>query len=424
MQQNMPQTPIKINRREFLLFGLAGGGSAALLFSRLFGRSPEKWINPLVHDTSIPATSQSINQLRAEQSFSALLDAFEQPGGTRFKEYASPAPGDPPDAFLWPYLGVVSAAAALSRHPERGSTYLQTLMHLLTGLEEYWDKAGSPPGYDSTHRNLGGGQKYYDDNEWAGLAFLDVFELTGKREHLLRAVDCFRFAASGWTDEMDGGLYWRVRDITTKNTCSNAPAAVLALRLFQKTGSKPYLDWAVQLMRWLRRLRAPDGVYWDAIDSGGQIDRRTFSYNTGAPLHAVALMFQVTQDPAYLDEMRILARAAYEHFTRPLDPTAGLPTHPGGPRPPQVDANRVYSDIPWFNTILLRGLIAMYEADPTHDRSYIDHFRQNLDTAWAYARQEDGTFSPDWTGRAAPQRTWLLDQAGMVECYALASQFD
>lgn len=420
----MPHRPNRLSRREFLLFGLVSAGGSALLYSRLFGRSPSAWLNPYPPVGNHNPMSPTTNQVRAEQAFDSLLGAFEQPGSFHFKEFSEPQPGDPPSAYLWPYLGVVSAAAALSSLPVLGERHRISLDRLLTGLETYWDASAPLPAYDSVRRDLGGGLKYYDDNEWAGLAFLDIYQLSQAREHLQRAVDSFNYSVSGWTNDMGGGIYWREQDKSTKNTCSNAPAAVLALRLFQHTGTTAYIDWAFEIMAWLERLRSPEGIYWDSINTAGQIDRRTFAYNTGAPLHAAALLFQITQDAVYLDQMRHLARSAYRHFSKSLNFNGYAQDGDRDSPPVTLDPNRIYNDTPWFNTILLRGLIAMYEVDPARDRSFIDHFRSCLDFAWEHARRPDGCFSPDWTGRSPDQRRWLLDQAAMVECYALISRFD
>ena len=47
--------------------------------------------------------------------------------------------------------------------------------------------------------------------------------------------------------------------------------AELALRLYQATGERPYLDWALHMYRWTQtHLRDPaDGLYWDhlAVDA-------------------------------------------------------------------------------------------------------------------------------------------------------------
>ena len=82
---------------------------------------------------------------------------------------------------------------------------------------------------------------------------------------------------------------------------------------------------------------------------------------------------------------------------------------------------RILPDTPWFNAVLLRGYLALYQVDPAHDPLYLQNMKANLEYAWKHARAADSSFSPDWTGRKDLSNNvrWLLDQAAMVELYAL-----
>jgi hypothetical protein len=345
------------------------------------------------------------NAQRAEETYAILVQHFAIPNTRLFYEHVDRKDGDRFCSGLWPYSGVISALNALAALPEVGPRYHAALRNVLEGLEAYYDAQADPPAYDSYIRADGGGQKYYDDNEWLGLEFVEAFRTLGDPAYLTKAEEMLRFALSGWSPAMGGGIYWRQHDETTKNTCSNGPAAVLALEIYRETGRRDYLDWATRILEWLAPLKSPDSlVYWDSLSVTGNIDRRTFTYNTGTPLHANALLHRITGDPRYLEEARALAAASYAHFA-PVDALSG---------------KRFFPDTPWFNAVLLRGYLALYATDPLRDRTYIDAMQRNLDHAWAHARAADGTFSPDWSGRSgltSPHR-WLLDQAAMVELYA------
>jgi hypothetical protein len=369
---------------------------------------------PAAPPTSTSPTTDTVqvmtNQQKAEQTYQALTTHFHVSESGLYREHYAPKPDDRAVSFLWPYSGLVSAVNALAAMPG-GEAYHDDLARILGGLEHYWDADGAPPGYDSYIRSAGGGQKYYDDNAWLALDFVEAYRTLDDRQYLDKAILTFQFVISGWSDDLGGGIYWRENDPETKNTCSNGPTAVLALMLYQETGDEQYLTWARQILDWTAQLKSPDsGVYWDHLKRDGSIDKRTYTYNTGTIIHANALLYQISGEERYLQEAQALAAASREHFVKD-DPVADI---------------AIYPDTPWFNVILFRGYLALYEADPARDRTYIDAMRANVEYAWANARTTENLFSPDWTGRSGmtnPHK-WLLDQAPMIEFYARLAQFD
>jgi uncharacterized protein YyaL (SSP411 family) len=346
-------------------------------------------------------------QPQAEQTYQALMRHFHDPLANRYCERAVPRPDDPRAAFLWPFSAVLSALNALADLPD-GARYHGDLRRALAALEQYFDAAGRPPGYDSVLRAHGGGQKYYDDNEWLGLELLDAHAHLGDPALLDRARLVFAFVVSGWSDELGGGIYWRQGDVETKNTCSNGPAALLALRLFQATGEPAYLEWAQRILEWTRQLKDPaSGVYLDHLRRDGSVDARTYTYNTGTVLHSHALLATLLGADAHLREAQALAAASLRHFAAPAGEEPGL-----------------FPDTPWFNAVLLRGYLALHALDG--DATYLAAMRASLAHAWEHARDADGLFASDWsgrTGRGGPDSS-LLDQGAMVELYARMARFD
>jgi hypothetical protein len=364
---------------------------------------------PIFGDNSPMATrnmpSSAVPGQHAAATYAKMQAAFALPGG-RYREYLNPRPGDRPFATLWPYTGVVSALNALAALPGNLTTYADPLRASLSGLEGYRDAQAKPVGYDSYPVYDGGAQKYYDDNEWVGIEFIRAYTLLKDPAYLAGAKQVLAFALSGWSDALGGGIYWRQGDDATKNTCSNAPAAVLALLIHQATGDAGMLTWGMRILDWLKPYRSTDsGVYADSISKDGKIDYSAFTYNTGAVLHANALLYGITGDDRYLHDARTLARGACDFFAPQRKP--------GAPR--------LFPATPWFNAVLLRGYLAFAAIDPTSAQPCLDAVQQTLNTAWSTARGADELFSPDpsgATGRDDPHR-WLLDQAGWVEMYAL-----
>lgn len=347
---------------------------------------------------------------RAELTCEAMLKRFRVKDTNYFYERVKPLATDRKVCELWPYSGVVSAYNALAAHPILGERYHQSLREVLAGLEAYYDSSAQPAGYDSYILTEGGAQKYYDDNEWLGIEFIRAFRTLKDAQYLEKAVETFRFAMSGWSEAMGGGIYWREKDPDTKNTCSNGPAAVLALLLFEETREATYLERAIKILDWLKLLKSPvTGIYWDAVKLDGTIDERFFTYNIGTPIHACALLYKITGKDQYLDEANALSAAGRRYFGK-LDAKSG---------------KRILPNTPWFNAVLLRGLIELYKVDPSHDMICLDFMKDNLDHAWNDARAEDRSFTPDWTGATEfdSDIRWLLDQAAMVELYALLDEF-
>ena len=339
---------------------------------------------------------------RAEITCRVMEERFHVPGTTYYYERVKRLPTDRKVSELWPYSGVVSAYNALAEHPKVGKMYHVSLNRVLDGLEAYFDTNA----YDSYVMEEGGATKYYDDNEWLGIEFIRAYRTLKDKTYLEKAGRMFAYAVSGWSDTMEGGIFWRENDPETKNTCSNGPAALLAMLLFEETKDPFYIDWALKILDWVKRLKDPvSGVYFDAVKSDGSIDERVFTYNTGTPLHANVLLYKATREQGYLQEALDLAEAGQQVFGKP-QPEGGTPILP---------------NTPWFNAVLLRGLLELVQVEPIRGRKYIQFFVDNLDHAWNAARSSDQTFTPDWTGKVELDSDvrWLLDQAAMVELYAM-----
>lgn len=300
-----------------------------------------------------------------------------------------------PYSYLWPLLALYQAYC--ERYRAEGKEDAGLLTEIGGSIAQYYDETRPPvPGYDSYVCRLGGGQRYYDDNEWVGLTDCDLYQATGDEQYLKKAEMIYDFVMTGADDALGGGVYWREGDNSTKNTCSNAPVAVLALRLYQLTGKKDrnYLDTAQRIYRWTnQKLRSEGDVYWDNIrTSDGMVDKTEYTYNTGMMIYTDALLYVVTQDKTYLKDGEKLAEASVSTFA------------PGGKFPDDL----------WFNAVLLRGYRALYEQD--HEKKYIEAFDRYADEEWK-TRDESGLF-----GHNAVKE--LKDQAAMLEIYESLAQLE
>lgn len=311
-------------------------------------------------------------------------------------------------SFLWPYSAMVSGCVSMYKISKADKYKKLMDKQIKPGLDLYWDNTRKPACYQSYPTFAGKNDRYYDDNDWIALDCCDYYEATGKQEYLDKAIALHRYIYSGWSDELGGGIYWCEQKRTSKNTCSNAPATVLCLKLYKLTKDEKYLKQAEETYEWTKtNLRDPeDFVYWDNISLEGQIGYAKYTYNSGQMIQAGVLLYQITGKKAYLQDAQQTAKGAYEYFCR-------LQQTPKGEM-------RFYPDSPWFNVILFRGLKALYQTD--HNPTYIKAMIDNADFAWRWTRDSNGLFSNDWSGNKSNQFKSLLENACMVELFAEISE--
>lgn len=311
-------------------------------------------------------------------------------------------------SFLWPYSAMVSGCVSMYKISKADKYKKLMDKQIKPGLDLYWDNTRKPACYQSYPTFAGKNDRYYDDNDWIALDCCDYYEATGKQEYLDKAIALHRYIYSGWSDELGGGIYWCEQKRTSKNTCSNAPATVLCLKLYKLTKDEKYLKQAEETYEWTKtNLRDPeDFVYWDNISLEGQIGYAKYTYNSGQMIQAGVLLYQITGKEAYLQDAQQTAKGAYEYFCR-------LQQTPKGEM-------RFYPDSPWFNVILFRGLKALYQTD--HNPTYIKAMIDNADFAWRWTRDSNGLFSNDWSGNKSNQFKSLLENACMIELFAEISE--
>ncbi|WP_207774302.1 glycoside hydrolase family 76 protein [Sphingobacterium corticibacter] len=308
-----------------------------------------------------------------------------------------------PYSYLWPFSGSLSAYVALYEQHEDAAMKSHIDQVVLPGLENYYDTR-QPAGYASYINSAAQSDRFYDDNVWLGIDFTDLYLQTNEHKYLDKAQEIWQFVESGMDEKLGGGIYWCEQKKESKNTCSNAPAVVYLLKLYEATQSQAYLDQAIQLYAWTKdNLQDPkDHVYWDNINLAGKVQEAKYPYNTGQMIQAGALLHKITGKKEYLADAQASAKGGFKQFFT-KDAAASYP-----------QLNR--SDN-WFIAVMLRGYVELYQQDK--DQQYIDAFKANMDHAWTGMRNSDGLFSKDWTGKNNnSDKKWLLDQFAIAEMYA------
>lgn len=307
-------------------------------------------------------------------------------------------------AYLWPFSGSFSAVNALMELPKQKKEYQKVLdKKVLIGLHVYRDEKRLPVGYASYLNTAAASDRFYDDNIWLGIDFTDSYLYTKKDVYLTKAKEIWTFVKSGEDSLLGGGIYWCEQKKESKNTCSNAPASVFALKLFEATKDSVYFLEGKRLYHWTKEnLEDPtDGLYWDNMRLNGHLDKAKYSYNSGQMLQAAALLYRLTKEKHYLIHAQKIAEACYSYFFQ--DVTG-------------QDFKLLKNSNLWFHAVMMRGFISLYEQD--QNPKYINVFAKNLNYAWRYMRDEKGLFYADWTLKNRKEKKDLLDQCAFVEMYA------
>lgn len=295
-----------------------------------------------------------------------------------------------PHSWLWPLCALVQAANEMDvLYPKQ-----EHLKPVVKAIDQYYSEK-VPVAYQDyvTAERLS--SRFYDDNQWVAIAYLDAYSRTKEQDYLKNAIMVYDYMITGMDDKAGGGLYWKEGDFSSKNTCSNAPAVLVALQLYKVTKDKKYLETALAVYNWTnKKLRSPEALFYDNIKiPGGEIDRKFYTYNAGAMLQANALLYGITNNKKYLLEAQQIAKASKGYFYK----NNRLPGH--------------Y----WFNAVLLRGCIELYKIDRNKD--WIDIFRNEAQRIWAEER--DGL---NLIGKNKEKS--LIDQAAMMEIYARLIQVE
>jgi len=194
---------------------------------------------------------------------------------------------------------------------------------------------------------------YYDDMEWLALALLRMYDQTNDDKYLNYVQILWRDIQKGWNDTMGGGIAWRKEQLDYKNTPANAPAAILAARIYNATNDETDLEWAKKIYDFEKNNLVDNttGQVWDGInrEGNGKTDKNwNFTYCHGVYIGAGVELYKITNDEIYLNDAKKTADYALGKFT---------------------DANGIFTaegdgDGGLFKGILIRYLGELYKIAP------------------------------------------------------------
>ena len=346
-----------------------------------------------------PASALPLRQW-GEEALGMIARDLLLPGRDLYAEKATTGRAPTQTSFMWGAGVQLSALAAAARvEPRR---YTAPLRSYADAIQVYWTDHGGIGGYDVLPAPKPT-DRYYDDNVWVVLALAETFEVTRDQKYRDRAEAAFRFVMSGEDEKLGGGLYWQENTRESKNTCSNAPAIVAALRLYQLTGRAEYLATARRLYDWTRvHLQDPeDGLFWDNVKLDGQVDRKKYSYNTALMIRANVLFYSLTSEPRYLTEAQRVGKAAEGKWVDAG--TGGI-----------ADSGR-------FAHMLIESFLALDGVDP--DPRWRGIADRALPFVHDHVRDANGHYGSRWDRplNSALTEFTLLDQASAARAFWVAA---
>lgn len=218
-----------------------------------------------------------------------------------YREFAPPAKNQ--RVFLWGGGVLLSAYVAAGAEDGR---FRPKVQHWLKVFAPYRFQEAYNPAPSATD------DRYFDDNAWVALALIEAHEWWAEPGALEHAQQIHRWVMTG--EAPDGGIFWHITR-KSRNTCSTANTALVALKLHRATGKAEYLEEGNRLLSWLETtLQAPSGRYWDNIANDGTIERTEWSYNTALPIRAYLERYKILKDPADLKRAIWIARASRWHW--------------------------------------------------------------------------------------------------------------
>lgn len=310
-------------------------------------------------------------------------------------------------AYLWGLGGVLSGFNAIVQNTDNVDFRTTYESQLKRTLLEYYNTTKEPMCFGCFVNDHD--ERLYDDAIWVGIDLTDLYSKTKDNWYLNYAKSVWNFVLTGKDDALGGGIYWKESPRDSKNTCSNAPAVVLALKLYQVTNDPSYLETGKEVYKWVKsKLQDPaDYLYWDCIKIDGTVETSKFSYNSGQMLQAAVLLYNATGDAQYLTDAKLLAEACYNYFFENF-----VSNYSGEQFRILKDGKR------WFNAIMVRGFLELNKVES--NGTYMLAIRKSLDHAWKYTRDaETGLFFKQFSGNEITDNPGdILDQGAIVELYA------
>jgi predicted alpha-1,6-mannanase (GH76 family) len=143
---------------------------------------------------------------------------------------------------------------------------------------------------------------YYDDMEWMSLACLRAYDATANKQYKTVALQLWNWIKLGWSDVKGGGIAWATDHLNSKNACANAPAAIIAARMYQLDKNPEDLEWAKKIYNWQKKYVVDPATSLVYDGYGNTHKGNMFTYNQGTYIGATLELYRITKDTSYINE--------------------------------------------------------------------------------------------------------------------------
>ena len=230
--------------------------------------------------------------------------------------------------------------------------------------------------------------RYYDDEGWWALAWIDVYEMTHDERYLRAAKTIFTDMSYGWDDTCSGGIWWS-KDRNYKNAIANelflSVASQLANEVKDANERAAYLGWAKREWKWFSHsgMINDEHLVNDGLDANCQNNRKTtWTYNQGVVLGGLSALFAETHDDALIAEAREIADAAIAKLTD----AQGILHDSCEPK--------CGADGTQFKGIFVRNLRALDKTSP--QAAYGRFVMSNAESIWRHAKAPEYRLGEVW----------------------------
>jgi len=255
---------------------------------------------------------------------------------------------------------------------------------------------------------------FYDDMNWNALALLRAYMATKDDSYKEAAQSVWTDIKTGWNDKEGGGIAWNKSQTSYKNTPANAPAAILAARLYQQFKNTEDLNWAEKIYKYQKDslYNASTGFVYDGLNANGDGQRSdwAFTYNQGVMIGAALELYHITKDPVYLNDATTIA----DHTLNSSDLTT---------------ADRLLKDEGEGDGGLFKGVFVRYftqlilepDLEEAIRKRYLSFFKLNAETLWfAGTNKTLGLFGTYWNTAPAATSDLTTEESGAILIEAAA----
>jgi len=324
---------------------------------------------------------------------------------TGFYSQSATEKGKSGPSFCWGSGVLLSALNAAAKY--NPAKYALWLTSYADSMAAYWNASPPVAGFDASPNSIQP-DRYYDDNEWMVRDLANANQITQNSQYLKEAEDSAKFVWSGFSNDLGGGIFWHEQSKTSKNTCSNAPAADAFAQLYTLTNNRNYLDRAVSAYDWAHtNLRDPQtSLYWDSKNVNGTIGKTFWSYNTAMMIESASRLFSIRQDEKYRLQALQAESAAIEHW---------------------FELDGQIADEGKFAHLLIEALLVRSQLVPSGFDNNIVDVDVFKSLAWINRNVKDrnGRYGDRWDKvNSRPLQKWLLiDQASAARAFFVAADY-